>query len=607
MTLQALPRVYTFGRFELQPAERRLLAEGVPASIGPRAFDVLLYLVERAGSLVAKDELLQQVWPNLVVEENNLQAQVSSLRKILGAEAIATVQGKGYRFALVAHRRAVGSPTLPEVRKHNLPQQLTSFIGRKQEMTEIGRLLDKTRLLTLTGPGGSGKTRLSLQVATGLLERFADGAWLVEFAALADADLVPQTVAAALAVKGAPNVSLPNALVERLQHQRLLLLFDNCEHLLDACARLADTIIRQCADVVIIATSRERFGLEGEQTYQVPSLSLPDRATVHTPKTVVACESAQLFIDRALLMRPEFQVTARGAPVLASLCAHLDGMPLAIELAAARVRSLSIEEIDSKLEQRFSLLTGGPRTSARRHQTLRSLVDWSYDLLGDPERLLLQRLSVFAGGWTLQAAETVCADGGVQTHEILGQLTSLLDKSLAVGEPINGHFRYRLLETVREYARDRLQSTALQTHWQRRHLAYFLAVAEEAEPAFTGNDQQVWLDRLEAEHANFRSALDWSVAAGGDAASGLRLSGALFRFWSIRGYLAEGSGWLARLIAAAPDTPSPVLSKALSAAGTLALEQGDYASSMAYHKRSLTISQDLGDERGVTRALNRSS
>lgn len=597
-------RPQAFGRFELQPAERRLLADGKPAALGPRAFDVLLYLVDRAGRLVTKDELLQQVWPNVVVEENNLQAQVSALRKILGAQAIDTVHGQGYRFTLAATCVPATLPEPSEVRRHNLPQHLTSFIGRNREIAEIERLLDSTRLLTLVGPGGAGKTRLSLQVAADLLDQFAGGACFVEFAALTDPGLVPQTVATALAVKAAAGAAPFQALIEHLEGKRLLLLFDNCEHLLEACATLADAIVRQCPDVVLLSTSRERLGLAGEQSYRVPSLSLPDRATVHTLQTVLTCESVQLFVERALLVRPDFQITDPGAPALASLCGQLDGMPLAIELAAARVGSLTVEEIDSRLGQRFSLLTGGPRTAARRHQTLRALIDWSHDLLADPERLLLQRLSVFAGGWTLDAAEQVCAEGRLQTSEVLDLLASLSDKSLVVGEAVSGHFRYRLLETVRHYARDRLHCESRPALWQRRHLAYFLTVAEEAERAFTGTDQQAWFDRLETEHRNLGSALDWAAVSGEDAASGLRLAGSLFRFWSVRGYLAEGRSWLARLLAAAADAPGPVRAKALSAAGTLALEQGDYAASTSLHQQSLAISQDLGDTAGVTRALN---
>ena len=596
--------VHTFGRFELQPAERRLLADGRPVSLGPRALDVLLVLVERAGRLVTKDELLQQVWPNLIVEENNLQAQVSALRKILGAEAIATVQGQGYRFTWAASCVPVTVQAAPQPRGHNLPRQLTSFIGRQREIAEIEGLLERSRLLTLTGLGGCGKTRLSLQIAADLLGQFADGAWFVELAALADPGLVAQAVATTLAVKEASGTGLTQVLIEHLEPKRLLLVFDNCEHVLEACATLADLIVRQCPGVVLLSTSRERLGLAGEQTYRVPALSLPDQTRVHTPMSVVTAESAQLFVDRALLVRPDFQITHAGAPALASLCGQLDGQPLAIELAAARVRSLTVEEIDSRLGQRFSLLTGGPRTAAHRHQSLRALIDWSHELLTEAERLLLQRLSVFAGGWTLEAAERVCADDRVPVPAVLDLLTSLSDKSLVVGEPASGHFRYRLLETVRQYACDRLHGAAQTAQWQRRHRAHFLDLAEGAEQAFTGTDQQVWLDRLETEHGNLRSALDGAVESGEDAASGLQLAGALLRFWSVRGYLAEGRGCLARLLAAATDAPGPVRAKALNAAGTLALEQGDYAASMSFHRQSLAISQDLGDTRGVTRSLN---
>ncbi len=605
MTIQAARFGYRFGRFELQPAERRLLADGQPASVGSRALDVLLTLVERAGRLVTKDELLELVWPHLVVEENNLQSQVSWLRKILGAEAIATVQGKGYRFTLPVQRLDAELPSPADVRNHNLPRQLTSFVGREREIAAIGELLGRTQLLTLTGSGGCGKTRLSLRVAADSLGRFPDGAWFVEFAPLAEPSLVPQAVAAVLGLKEVgPGTPISRVLVEHLESKRLLLVLDSCEHLLVACAKLADAIVRRCPEVVIVATSRERFGIDGEQTYRVPSLALPGRDAGRMPQTISTCESVRLFIDRALLVRPDFRVTSASMSALASLCRHLDGMPLAIELAAARVRTLSVQEIDGKIAQRFGLLTGGSRTALPHHQTLRSLIDWSYDLLSDAERLLLQRLSVFAGGWTLDAAEKICSDEDVENLEVVNLLTSLSDKSLVVVEPVDGRFRYRFLETVRQYARERLHGMAQQANGQRRHLEHFLALAEAAEPALLGANQQAWLDRLETENGNLRSALEWALVSGEDAASGLRLAGALYRFWLTRGYLAEGRAWLAQLIAAAPHAPDVVRAKSLSAAGNLAMEQGDYPASRVLHEQSLAIARALGDKRGVASALN---
>ena len=349
-------------------------------------------------------------------------------------------------------------PTLRslEATPNNLPHQVTSFVGRESELVELQRLLTRTRLLTLTGSGGCGKTRLALQVAADSLERFPDGAWLVELAPLADPDLVPQTVASVLGLKGEPGKPIARSLVEHLEDKRLLLLLDNCEHLLDGCAQLVATLVRQCPLVTLLASSREALGIDGEQAYRVPSLSLPDLRREHTRESVARFEAVQLFTDRALFARPDFQVTEQNVAALASICQRLDGIPLAIELAAARVRSLSVEEINRKLDQRFQLLTGGSRTALPRQQTLRSLIDWSYDLLSDRERQVLQRLSVFAGGWTLEAAELVCAGDGVADQEVLDLLASLCDKSLVLVEQNDEGYRYRLLETVRQYARERL-------------------------------------------------------------------------------------------------------------------------------------------------------
>jgi predicted ATPase/class 3 adenylate cyclase len=330
---------------------------------------------------------------------------------------------------------------------NNLPQQLTSFIGREKAIADVETLLRKARLVTLTGAGGSGKTRLSLQVAAEALAQFPDGAWFVELAPFSEPALVPQAVAAVLGIAEEGGRPISHTLAENLRSKRLLLLLDNCEHLRDACAVLADNLLRQCPDVRILASSREALGIAGEQTYRVPSMSLPDRTQAHvqTAQSLSTYEAVRLFIDRAVLLRPDFAVTNRNAPALASLCCHLDGIPLAIELAAARVRALSVEEIDGKLDERFRLLTGGSRTALPRHQTLRALIDWSYDLLRAPEQLLLQRLSVFTGGCTLAAAEQVCTGGEVANGDVLDLLTSVADKSLVLADYGDGHSRYGML------------------------------------------------------------------------------------------------------------------------------------------------------------------
>jgi predicted ATPase/class 3 adenylate cyclase/Tfp pilus assembly protein PilF len=491
-----------------------------------------------------------------------------------------------------------------EATPNNLPQQVTSFIGRERELAELQRLLAKTRLLTLTGSGGCGKTRLGLQVAADAIEQYPDGVWLVELAPLADPGLVPQTVATVLGLKEGPGTPMVKTLGSYLKDKRLLLLLDNCEHLLDACAQLVDTLLRQCPHLKILASSREALGIGGEQAYRVPSLSLPDPKQAHTPASVAPFEAVQLFTERALLARPDFQVTDPNAATLASICYRLDGIPLAIELAAARVRSLSVEVIDRKLDQRFLLLTGGSRTALPRHQTLRSLIDWSYDLLHEPEKLLLQRLSVFAGGWTLEAAEPVCAGDGLQDQEVLDLLTSLCDKNLVVVEQNDGNYRYRLLETVRQYARERLLESGGGDALRKRHRDYFLALAEEAEPKLQGAEQSAWLRRLDEEHDNLRSAMDWSLAEAGSRA-GLRLCGTLQQFWWTRGYLSEGREWCVRLLGkVGAGERTPERAKALNVAGVLARHQSDYPAARARHEESLAILRELKDRRGVADSLN---
>ena len=487
---------------------------------------------------------------------------------------------------------------------NNLPQQVTSFIGREKELVEVKELLQKTRLLTLTGSGGSGKSRLSLQLAADVLENFPDGAFLIELAPLSDPGFVAQAVASVLSIKEEPGKPILTTLTEYLKGKKLLFLIDNCEHVLDSSAKLADALIRNCPGVQILATSREGLGIAGETTFRVPSLSLPDPKQVQTPESLSHFESAQLFIDRALQNKTNFSVTSNNCRALASICFRLDGIPLAIELAAARTRSLSVEEIDGKLDQRFRLLTGGYRTSLPRQQTLRSLIDWSYDLLSNEEKRILERLSVFSGGWTLEAAESVCVDDYIEDWEILDYLTSLLDKNLILAEQKEGRTRYRLLETIRQYARDRLLDNGTGDAVRKRHRDYFLTLAEEIVPKLKGAELAGWLHLLEEEHENFRASLGWSLN-GTEFVEALRFCAALQRFWFTRCHLSEGREWCAQALGK-PGTQGRLQERAdtLLGAGVMARLQGDYPAAQSHLKESLALSEQLENKIGVANSLN---
>jgi len=510
----------------------------------------------------------------------------------------------------------------------NLPVQLTSFIGREQEMAEVKRLLSATRLLTLTGTGGCGKTRLALQVGAEVLERFQDGVWLVELASLSDPSLVAQAAVSALGLREEPGRPLMQTLTDALQSRSLLLILDNCEHLVLECARLAETLLRRCPRLTILATSREALNVVGELAWRVSSLPVPPAEDMPSEeKDLVAAltewDAVRLFVERALFTRPDFRPTRQNARVIAQICRRLDGIPLAIELAAARVRALSVEQIAARLDDRFRLLTGGGRTALPRQQTLRALIDWSYDLLSEEERALLRRLSVFAGGFTLEAAEAIFdlstgqaienQKSEIVNSDILDLLSRLVDKSLVLMEERDEGARYRLLETVRQYARERLREAGEAERVRGRHRDYFLALAEEAEPHLIGPAQAVWLERLETEHDNLRAALDFGLSDQienqkseiENAEAGLRLAGALARFWYAHGHVTEGRQWLERVLAH-PQAQEGTLgwARTLLGSGILASCQSDYPAARSFLDRCLAITRPLGLQRETAWALN---
>ena len=488
--------------------------------------------------------------------------------------------------------------TLP----NNLPIQLTSFIGRDRELAKVKRLVKTARLLTLTGVGGSGKTRLALQAAADLLDDFPDGAWLVELAPLADPGLVPQTAASVLKVTEQEDQPLLTTLIEHLRSKQTLLILDNCEHLLSAAAALVDALLRACPHLRVIATSREALGITGETTTPVPSLALPDLRQLPPLETLEQYEAVRLFIDRAMLVQQTFSLTPANAPAVAQLCHRLDGMPLAIELAVARVKVLPPEEIAARLSDRFRLLTGGSRTALPRHQTLQATMDWSYNLLSEAERVLLRRLAVFAGGFSLEAAEAVCTGDGIQPHEILDLVTHLVEKSLVLAQPENGDIRYGMLETVRHYARERLLESGEGDAVRRNHRDFFLGLVEQySSDAGTVRDPS-WMERFARDHDNLRTAWDWSMKAG-DLEAALRMGGELWWFWEVRGYWQEGHARLESALNATQEVSSTARADALHGAGRLAWFQGDPARATEWLEEAADASRRLDYKPGLGRAL----
>jgi predicted ATPase/class 3 adenylate cyclase len=513
------------------------------------------------------------------------------LRDLASPERLHQLQHPALRQDFPALRSLAATP-------NNLPQEMTSFVGRERELEEARRLLASSRLLTLHGAGGIGKTRLSLKLASQVLDEHPDGVWFVELAPIADARLVPQAVASVMGVKEEAGHPVMDALVKHVAELRVLLLLDNCEHLVGACAVLADGLRRASPGVRIVATSREPLHVAGEAVYPVPALAVPN---VGEPvDALTQYEAIRLFTERA--SQASFRLTAANSPAVIDICRRLDGIPLAIELAAARTRALSVENIASRLDHRFRLLTTGNRTALPRQQTLRALIDWSYDLLGAEERALFRRLAVFAGGLSLEAAEAVCAGGDVAGGQIIDLLSALVEKSMLATEA--GGERYRLLETMREYAQEQLDESGETEAVRDLHLAFYLALAEEARAGLVGPEQGQWLARLDAERENLLAAHRWCDSATQGADAGLRLVHAIKQYWLNHGLLGLGyrvtcealerSGAQARNLARC---------RGLFDAGQISYFMGRYPDAQQRLKESLSIARDIGDRAMAARVL----
>ncbi|MBI3537884.1 MAG: tetratricopeptide repeat protein, partial [Chloroflexi bacterium] len=552
------------------------------------------------------DLVHDQLFPKIILRDLGEHR----LKDLLRAEHI---------YQLVAPNLPADFPPLAslDLFPNNLPNSLTNFIGRERELADIQRVLAQSRLVTLTGPGGCGKTRAALEIAHLVLNEFSHGVWYIELAALTDPLLVPHRVAAVFGLREQNGRALLDSLREYLNAKKILLVLDNCEHLIEASARLADTLLQTCSNLKILATSREPLQIVGETTARISSLPVFDPHQMDAPDLIARAremEAVRLFIDRARNVQPQFALTSENARALAEIVARVDGIPLAIELAAARVNALAPEEIAARLRASFALVTGGSRTALPRQKTLRALIDWSFDLLSEPERILFQRLAIFSGGWTLEEAESVCslqkadgsdsnlpsADRGLPTN-ILDLLSRLVDKSLVNAEEQHGGARYRMLETIRQYALDRLLESSDVESLRARHLDYFLQCAENAEPKLRGAEQLHWFQILETEHDNLRAASEWAARANWFEKN-LRLISALWFFCWVRGHWSE---WHRRLMtvltradyaAIESRLPPRVRLRGLFARGFFSCALGDVTMGRAALEQSLALAREIGAE-----------
>ena len=584
----------------------------------------LMSVLAASGNCAAASEAFRALRRRLREELNaEPDAQTVSLFRRLRAEArLAAARESG-------PSRAAAKPAGPtvEAQEGRLPAPLTRLIGRTREVAAVAHCLDRSRLLTLTGAGGVGKTRLALAVAEEVGQEYAAGAWFVDLAPLTDPELTVQTVLSALRVQEQPGQSPWQTLVDCLRPKNLLLVLDNCEHLVQACARLAQSLLEECPSLHVLATSRETLRVTGEVAWRVPSLSLPG---VHDDDETDASEALQLFTERAAQVNPAFTLTGQNHREIVQICRRLDGIPLAIEMAAAWMRAMTAAQLVARLDDRFRLLTAPRGELLARRQTLRAAMDWSYDLLHEKERRLLARVSVFASGWTLEAAEVVCADSAalagerpldghkpvplegtaregetcqIEAWQVLALLSSLLDKSLVLFDEGENGGRYRLLETVRQYGQERLREGGARDAVSRAHRNYFLDFAEEARTHLAGPAEAQWLNRLEAEHDNLRAALAWSQE-NCPSLAGLRLAASLSRFWRVRGHLSEGRAFLSALRQASGAGPrQEAWREALRGEAHLALAQGRLAEAVSLFEQALDAARRAGDRRGEAAGL----
>jgi predicted ATPase/DNA-binding winged helix-turn-helix (wHTH) protein len=605
-----------FGRFRVLPHRRELLAEGRPIKLGGRAFDVLMALIEARGAVVGKDALRARVWPDRIVDENNLKAQISALRAALGTERelIRTVARRGYQFtgeirnlsASPDERAGMGmvaAQPASALATTNLPEPVSELIGRDVELDEILDLSTSHRLVTLVGPGGIGKTRLGSEAARRLLPRFVDGVWVAELAPLSDPELVSVTVATTLGLDLAGGTISPERVANALGSKQLMLVLDNCEHVVDAVAEMAQALLRANPGTRVIATSREPLRVEGEQIYPVPPLGVP-AAETEDPWQYGA---VQLFVERARAAERHFEPEGRRVAMIAAICRRLDCLPLPILLSSSPPPALGIEELSARLDDRFQLLTGGRRTALPRHQTLRATLDWSYELLAEPERVILRRLAVFAGFFSLEAAGAVAASPEAAPSEVVDGVSSLVAKSLVAAEIDSAIARYRLLDTTRAYALEKLGDSGELEAIARHHAEYYRDLFERAEAEWEAQPAAEWLADYGRQIDNLRAALDWAFSPGGDNSIGVALTAAAVPLWMHLSLMEECRGRVERALAAitagAGRDARREMQLHAALAASLMFTRGAVSEIGAAGTRALEIAESLGNAEYQLRSL----
>ena len=602
-----------FGRFELRPDSRQLLVDGEPAALGARAFDVLQALIEQRERIVTKNELLERVWQGVVVEENNLQVQISTLRKVLGSNAVATIPGRGYRFTAAVDDEprpaapsysgtGAAAPSRGCARPTNLPQQLPPLYGRDEDLSVLRALIDAHPLVTIAGAGGIGKTRLAQAAVHALPDRYADGVWFVDFAAVGDPALVASTVARTLGLRVDADPK-PDALADLLQSRELLIVFDNCEHLLEPVAALAATLRRVAPRVRLLATSQEPLKVPDEQVYRLGTLALPSDVSLGSARGAGA---VALFKARVQAQEPRFELDEHNIGDVIDICRRLDGIALAIELAAARVPLLGVAGLRARLDERFHVLTAGARFAPRRHQTLRAALEWSHSLLTPSEMAVFRRLGVFVGTFGLDAAQRVGADDTVEPWAVLELLGNLVDKSLVVTDA-QGEPRYRLLETGRAFALEQLATAGETESALRAHALATLATFEQSRDERWTTITQARLERYLPDLDNLRAAMTWAMGPQGDAEIAVGLAGAACWLWQFGALQAEGLRWCDEVIARiGPATPPRLLARLYLDYSEMSHNQSLNAQkARAAARRAVELYRELGDRQGLYLALTR--